>query len=61
MTSEYRQFLRLWQYINDLNQSDIYMYGRAVSDSSYNHKIVFDDDEQKSEYLKAFPRHVLEV
>ena len=34
MTSEYKAFLRLWQYINDLNQSDIYMYGRAVSDSS---------------------------
>ena len=50
MTSEYKQLLRIWQYIKDLNQSDIYMYGEAYISSNGDQHIRFADSGEKQNY-----------
>lgn len=49
----YRTYLRHWQYVYDLNQSDIYCYGVATSEDG-NFKVVFEDDEQQKNYEELF-------
>lgn len=51
----YKRWLNLWQHILDLNQSDIYMYGRATYNSGGDIVIVFEDKEEQENYKAAFP------
>jgi len=49
----YKTYLRHWQYVHDLNRSDIYCYGVATSEDG-NFKIEFEDDEQRKNYEDLF-------
>lgn len=51
--NSYKDCLKHWQYVADLNRSDIYCYGVATSDCG-NFKVEFEDDEQRVNYEKLF-------
>ena len=51
----YKKWLRNWQYIRDLNKSDIFMYGVATHNNGGDIVVIFDDKEQRDNYKKAFP------
>lgn len=53
---EYKKWIKTWEYIRDLNQSDIYMYGYAHYNAGGDITITFDDAEQKAAYAAKFPR-----
>jgi hypothetical protein len=40
----------MWEYIKDLNQSDIYVYGEAITDDQGRQKIVFESTLQVDAY-----------
>ena len=54
--NHYKAWFRNWQYIKNLNESDIFMYGCATHNSGGDIVILFDDEEQKQAYRKAFPQ-----
>lgn len=49
----YKSYLRHWQYVHDLNRSDIFCYGVATSEDG-NFKVVFEDEEQRKNYEDLF-------
>ena len=54
MDAMYRRFLRSWQFVRDLNMSDIYCYGEAVVDGSGDYKVLFDDAAAQAAYRDKF-------
>ena len=54
--NEYKRWLKTWQYIRDLNQSDIYIFGEAKYNAGGDIVVTFDDAEQKAAYAAKFPR-----
>ena len=46
MNEIYKLWLTMWEYIKDLNQSDIYVYGEAITDDQGRQKIVFESTLQ---------------
>ena len=50
MSEIYKLWLVLWNHINDLNQSDIYIYGEAITDDQGRQKIVFESTLQVDAY-----------
>lgn len=47
---EYQNFLKLWQHIRDLNESDIYLYGEAGYNRDMQPCVFFDDGDQRAAY-----------
>ena len=50
MNEIYRLWLVMWDYIEDLNRSDIYVYGEAIIDDQGRQKIVFESTLQVDAY-----------
>ena len=50
MSEIYKLWLTMWEYIKDLNQSDIYVYGEAITDDQCRQKIVFESTLQVDAY-----------
>ena len=53
---EYKKWLKTWEYIHGLNQSDIFMYGRAIYNGNGDITVVFDEKEQRDNYHQKFPK-----
>lgn len=52
---EYKKWYRLWEYIRDLNQSDIFMYGWATHNKGGDIVVIFEEKDQRDNYKAAFP------
>ena len=50
MSEIYQLWLTIWNHIKDLNQSDIYVYGEAITDDQGRQKIVFESTLQVDAY-----------
>ena len=50
MSEIYKLWLTMWEYIKDMNQSDIYIYGEAINDDQGRQKIVFESTLQVNAY-----------
>ena len=50
MSEIYKLWLTMWEHIKDLNQSDIYVYGEAITDNQGRQKIVFESTLQVDAY-----------
>ena len=50
MNEIYRLGLVMWDYIEDLNRSDIYVYGEAITDDQGRQKIIFESTLQVDAY-----------
>ena len=50
MSEIYQLWLTIWNHIKDLNQSDIYIYGEAITDDQGRQKIVFESTLQVDAY-----------
>ena len=49
----YDKHIRRWCYIIEMNENNIYCYGKATSEDG-NFKVVFEDDEQRKNYEDLF-------
>ena len=50
MNEIYKLWLVMWEYIEGLNRSDIYVYGEAITDNQGRNKIVFESTLQVDAY-----------
>lgn len=50
MSEIYKLWLVIWNYINDLNSADIYIYGEAITDEQGRQKIAFESTLQVNAY-----------
>ena len=50
MSEIFKLWLTMWEYIKDMNQSDIYVYGEAITDDQGRQKIVFESTLQVDAY-----------
>jgi len=53
---EYKKWLATWRFIRDLNQSDIYTYGRAEYNGNGDIVVIYDEPDQRAAYAAKFPR-----
>lgn len=50
----YKKWIVRWNYIRDLNESDIFMYGRATYNAGGDIVVLFDEKEQQDNYRTRF-------